>query len=125
MLRPRSHCPVERKSAQAQREQDAKDKAITDSVVASVDAIKGYRHFDEMKADMFAYIRDSGFKRTPAEAYIHVLNEKILPTLSAKEQAQTVAALKTQAAASSGKPTATASATPTRPKSFDDPGLQW
>jgi hypothetical protein len=82
-------------------------------------------HFSEHEADIKAYLAERHYAASLESAYIHVLTTKVLPALSATERAKTVTELKTQAAASSAKPARSASATPMRPKDFNDPGLRW
>ena len=109
-------------AAEQQRQSDARD---TQRAIAEVDKIKTKPYYDELKSDIAARMKESGWTESPTEAYVHVLTTKKLPTLTADGKAQALAELKTHAAASSAKPSAAASATPTRPKSFHDASLKW
>lgn len=119
--------PLERARQQAE-EAAATERVkaqVTDQVSAQLKDMRAKPHFTEYEADIKAYLAERGYNASLESAYIHVLTTKVLPGLSASERAKTVTELKTQAAASSAKPTSAASATPIRPKDFNDPGLVW
>jgi hypothetical protein len=82
-------------------------------------------YFTEHEADIKAYLAARGYRASLESAYVHVLTTQVLPTLKATERSDTIAALKTQAAASTAQPSAAAPATPIRPRTFDDPRLTW
>jgi len=121
-LDPLFRAQADRERAAQQAQQDAREVA---RVHAEVAELANEPHFAEMKADMLAYIKANNWKPSVEKAYRYVLTTKILPNLNSTARAGTIAALKTQAAASSVKPSAAASANPSRPKSFDDPNLEW
>ena len=109
-------------AAEQQRQSDARD---TQRAISEVDKIKAKPFYDELKPDIAARMKESNWTESPLEAYVAVLTTKKLPTLTADAKAQTLAELKTHAAASSAKPSTAASATPTKPRSFNDPSLKW
>ena len=108
--------------------EEAQNRQVWAQVSSELEAMRAKPHFTEHEADIKAYLAERQFagpEATLEKAYIHVLTTKVLPGLSASERAKTVTELKTQAAASSAKPTSAGSATPIRPVDFDDPRLKW
>jgi hypothetical protein len=86
--------------------------------------------FVEHKKDVVEFMRAKDFKNvTLHEAYAHVLATKVIPHLRSTGQSQAEAAMRTQAAASGLKPSATAPVVPgNAPRSFTGKGsenLKW
>lgn len=81
--------------------------------------------FKDHEADIKAYLAERGYNDTIERAYVHVLTTKVLPTLQAQERSATLTELKTQAAASTVKPSTAAPTTAKAPSSFFDPSLKW
>jgi len=82
-------------------------------------------HFKEHEADIKAYLASKNWNASIADAYVHVLTTKVLPTLSQTAKADTLAELRQQAAASSVKPSQSAPAIPADIRSFNDPRLKF
>jgi len=79
------------------------------------------KHTPELRA----YLESVEYKVPLTKAWLHILQTKVLPTLSQTERAKTVAELQTQAAASGIKPGAATASTPKEPTSFKDKSLVW
>ncbi len=93
---------------------------------AELEDMRTKPHFKENEKDVRAFMEARQWKASLQDAYIHVLTTKILPTLSATEQAKTLTELKTQAAAgNSVNPRAGAAVVPASPKGFYDSNLKW
>ncbi len=116
-------------TAHQQREQEVQFQRQvakeTESLKAQLEEMRQKPYFTDHEADIRAYLAERQFNSTLQDAYVHVLTTKVLPTLKSTERASTLAELKTQAAASSAKPSSAAPATPVRPRDFDDPSLKW
>lgn len=116
-----------------EREQRQRSEAAAKVRQQAVDAITTRRNellqndrYREHEKDVVAYLESKQWKATLDEAWIHVLQTKVLPTLSQTEQAKTIADLKTKAAASSARPGAAAPSTPPNYRRFTDiPREQW
>lgn len=115
----------DREQAQEQERLRIAYTEVENQVKSDLEAFRQQPYFKEHEADIKAYLAQHEWKKSLADAYTHVLTTKVLPTLKSAERADTLAELKTHAAASTVKPSTAAPATTTTPKSFFDPALKW
>lgn len=97
------------------RELQAANQIYGEEFKRTQDEIAGlrkYEHFSANEKGVLQLVKDSGYKLSPTAAFVQLLNEKILPTLSQTERTKTLTELRTQANASTVSPKAAATATP-------------
>jgi hypothetical protein len=119
--------PLLQRDEQARRQEQtqAEFQRTYDTLSKQLEDFRSKPHFTEHEADIKAFLAERQWTPTLAEAYVHVLTTKVLPTLSETARTQTLTELKTQAAASTGKPSAAAPASTPRITSFNDDRLKW
>ena len=90
--------------------------------------MRQWPHFKEHEADLKTYLKEKEYKVSLEDAWFHVLNTKVLPTLSQTVRAETLAQQRTLAASSSVSPSSAATSTPAAPSKFTGKsarGLSW
>lgn len=121
----------QRIASEKQRSFDSAVQQQADTVMGDVYDILGVadpqKPTDEQQADLTAVGQalEANPKWSVERAAKHVYTTVIRPRDTAKTKADTLAELKTKAAASSMNPAAASVSTTTRPKSFHDPALKW
>jgi hypothetical protein len=98
---------------------------VTSEVKAELTALRQQPHFKEHEADVRTYMESQQWRVSLTQAWLHVLQTKVLPTLSQTARDAAIADMQKRAHASSVNPKGGAPSTPASPKGFDDPSLKW
>lgn len=119
-----------RQYVEQQRTLAAVQQIVAGEEKAALDEVAEFRkkpHFSEHeKGFINDWMKERHYRAPLAHAYIALLTEKVMPSLSQTAKTQLMTELKTQAAAgTSVNPRAGAAATPKAPTGFRDPSLDW
>lgn len=95
------------------------------STKAEIAKLENKPHFKENIEGIRNYMREQNFRVSVTDAYLHILDTKVFPSISETERAKVVADYRQSAAASSASPNTASPSTPVRVTSLTDPSLKW
>ncbi len=108
--------------AEAEKRQFDQQYNSTKSEIAK---LENKPHFKDNIEHIRNYMREQNFRVSVTDAYLHILDTKVFPSISETERAKVVADYRQSAAASGASPNTASPSTPAQIKSLLDPSLRW